>query len=116
MTVKGITYTLDKMSAAQRRVLVSVDTAKLDRAWRKDGDGYLPSDGSNDIAGRRAGVQSFLASGKTINAPSVYLAPDGRIAFRDGRHRMAYLRDNEYGRVVVAVDRSQSSRIRRDFN
>lgn len=116
MTVKGITYTLDKMSAAQRRVLVSVDTAKLDRAWRKDGDGYLPSDGSNDIGNRRAGVQAFLASGKSINAPRVYLTSDGRITFEDGRHRVAYLRDNGYGRIVVAVERKQRKRFERDFN
>jgi hypothetical protein len=109
----GIDYVRSDRSTANGEVLVKVSTSRLNEAWERSGTGYIDRDGTGAIGDRAAGVREFLRSGKPVNAPQVVVQKDGSIVVRDGRHRVAVLRDAGKRNIVVSVSRSQAEKLRR---
>ena len=95
--------------ASKEHETVMVDTESLDKAW-KAGGLHIPP-GGEEIAGRRAGVEKFLQTGKPVQAPKVYVQPNGSVVFGDGRHRFAVLRDSGAKQVAVTLDKGSAGKI-----
>ena len=95
--------------ASKEHETVMVDTEALDKAW-KAGGLHIPP-GGEEIAGRRAGVEKFLQTGKPVQAPKVYVQPNGSVVFGDGRHRFAVLRDSGAKQVAVTLDKGSAGKI-----
>ena len=104
-------------SSGKRERLITVSTAKLDRAWQRDGSSYLPKrgEGKSEVRGRREGVQRFLTTGRPLQAPRISIGKDGGVSFVDGRHRFAVLRDSGVKRIAVMVRGNQLQAARRLF-
>lgn len=93
-------------SAGRSETTVMVDTDKLDRAWQSGPDEmYIHPGGRGEIAGRRAGFEKFLATGKPVEASRIYIKPTGAVDFADGRHRFSVLRDKGIKRVAVTLQK-----------
>src|SRR5712692_4906498 len=98
--------------------LVTVDVAKLDRAWKPTGEHYIGLNGHGAKIGRLKGFASWLREnpGKAIEASVVYVSDERNwVWFHDGRHRFAVLRDPGYHTIKVAVRRDQAARFREHF-
>ena len=93
---------------AGHEVTVLVDAAKLDAAWRAGStcDGQWISPADQGIDDRRARVAQYLASGKPLQASLILVDRKGGVVVRDGRHRLATLRDMGVKVVAVTVARS----------
>jgi hypothetical protein len=77
----------------------------VDKAWSKDPNFYVSKAGKNAIGDRREGVGKFLETATEMRAPEMGVNKEGQVAFTDGRHRMAYLRDQGLGQVPVSMDK-----------
>jgi hypothetical protein len=90
--------------------LVEVDVAKLDQDWRNSGEGYIAPDGTGATEGRLERFAAWLSAhaGEQVYAPSIYLNRRNHVAFADGRHRFALLRNRGYRLVKVASEKSKS--------
>lgn len=99
-------------------MLLMVDPRKLDAAWSANVIEYLPADGvaSVDDERRRQGIVDFLATGKPLQASRVLLDGNGCLAFTDGRHRFAVLRDDGIDRVGIMVQEGQAAEFRQRFS
>lgn len=100
----------------RNKVLVKVDVAKLNDAWKKDKGYYIPRGGGGAaVPGKREGVREYLKKGKPLEAPSVNVDRHGTASFNDGRHRFSVLRDKGYKQVYVAVDRKDAARVKKEL-
>jgi hypothetical protein len=108
-TLASPQFKLSLRGKLEGRKLVSVSTGKLDAAWSKDKELYIPPGGGGaEIPGRRDRFRSFLDTGKPIEASEVYWDPEKKsIHFGDGRHRFTVLRDIGLKRVKVSVKEDQ---------
>lgn len=102
-----------------RDVAVWVDLAKLDVSWRRD-DGYVGVNGvGSNMPGRYDMVPEWLArfvrEKRPVFMPMVGLNDEGDIAFSDGRHRVAWLRDHGAGVLPIAVPREEAAKIEARF-
>lgn len=106
---------LDRLEGRYR--LVTVDVAKLNRAWRHPNTNYIDHDGSGATTEKMAFWKRWLDErpDRSMEAPTVHLSDSNRISFYDGRHRFAVLRDRGYRVIKVAVDRRQTNSMRRLF-
>jgi hypothetical protein len=98
--------------------LVTVDVAKLNRAWKSTGEHYIGLNGHGATIGRLKRFKSWLREnpGKAIEASVVYLTDERNwVWFHDGRHRFAVLRDLGYRKIKVAVRREQAAQVREHF-
>lgn len=112
----GHTFVPSGAARAAGDVTVVVSVRKLNAAWARDTGFYIsPGGGGAEIAGRRAGFQSFLATGRPIEQSRVELTRNGTAQFTDGRHRFSLLRDQGLERVPISVPRSQAARIKREL-
>jgi predicted double-glycine peptidase len=104
-------------SAQPDEVMVQVDPARLDVAFAKDADYYLPPGvaAPSERPGGRAGVEDFLRTGKPLQAPRASLDANGALSFIDGRHRFAVLRDAGVDQVGVMVPVEQVALFRQAF-
>jgi hypothetical protein len=95
--------------------VVVADMRKVDEAWAKDKGYYLPADkrGKSEVVGRREGFAAWARKGEPIEMPRVTVAKDGTLAFEDGRHRTAVLRDQGDARIALLVPRAQAERARK---
>jgi|GEM_PF-2366298 len=84
--------------------IVQVDVRALNDSWKKNKTLYVGEGGEGEIAGRLKGVQSHIASGKTIESPIVHVNQYGEVTFVDGRHRFATLRNMGERTVPVVMD------------
>lgn len=92
------------------KVLVEIPVEKIDEAWKKQPENYLPTKetGTTEIKGRREAFQEWESKrDQPIESPTPYINEDGSVEFIDGRHRFAVLRDRGDKTVVVAVDQNQ---------
>jgi len=109
-----------QLSRSDRRgfTLIEVDVSKLDAAWRASGENYIWPDGRGAIEGRIDRFAAWLAAhpGEPINASWVYMNASERVAFADGRHRFALLRDRGYGVIKIAVRKKQARTFRKLFS
>ena len=88
--------------------VVWISVAKLDCAWRKDGD-LLPD---GPYGGRYAGVGKFLElHAGTIWMPTVSPLGDA-VSFTDGRHRFAWMRDHGVKYMAVATGPTEREPLR----
>lgn len=99
------------------RVTVVVDAARLDAAWRRDPDFYVPPGGREEDRQKYANNVAFVArarrEGLAIEQPRITVDADGAASFIDGRHRFAALRDAGVESVPVSVDPEEAARARR---
>jgi hypothetical protein len=98
--------------------LIEAEVSRLDQLWRESGEGYIHSDGTGAVAGRRDRFAEWLSAHprKPINAPWVYINGRGHLSFADGRHRFALLRDRGYRIVKVAIRNGQTGHLRKILN
>jgi len=98
--------------------LVTVDVAKVDRAWKSTGEHYIGLNGHGATIDRLERFASWLSEnpGKAIEASVVYLTDERNwVWFHDGRHRFAVLRDLGYRTIKVAVRREQAAQFHEHF-
>lgn len=88
---------------------------KLDQAWMKGDYLYIGNGGSGAIEDRyvRFGQWLFKTT-KPIEMPIVSLNGDG-IAFTDGRHRFAWLRDHGVSAIPVQVPPEEATKFKKQF-
>jgi len=103
------TFVKDSRPSAEDYTLMEVPTGKIDAGWSKEGPAFYipPGGGGAEIGGRLARAQEFIQSGTPVEAPRVSMAENGRIAFEDGRHRFAAMRDAGDHTVGVMVPNEQ---------
>ncbi|MBJ9711965.1 hypothetical protein [Burkholderia gladioli] len=96
-------------------VWTSVD--RFEQAWR-DAPGYIGPTGAGSLhAGRYEQFGTWLTGrirAGTVWMPHVGLR-GGEIAFSDGRHRLAWLRDHGLTAVPMTVSREAEREFRRRF-
>lgn len=88
--------------------LVEVDRTKFDEQYEYHGFAYV----GNKWTGisqpeRMEKFENYLKTGKKIHAPVVFINDEGKypeIAFEDGRHRYAYMRDIKMKGIPVAMN------------
>lgn len=82
--------------------VVWVDMVTFDASWRRS-DHYLARGGANGIGDRYHRVGIWIGQGGDLFMPQVTLC-DAVIAFSDGRHRVAWLRDHGATALPVQVN------------
>jgi len=103
--VEGRSIKVTHSARAKRAgdVLVPVDMAKFDAAWKQDTGFHIDPSGTGAIHGRLERIADFLKTSPQMDAAEVNVDADGRVGFTNGRHRMAYLRDKGVTRVPVSM-------------
>jgi hypothetical protein len=97
-------------------VLVRVDVAAADAAWRRNSGFYIGRGGTgNTISDRYARFKKWLDDhpATAIEAPNCSISPNGILQFGDGRHRFAVLRDLGYTEIMLAFPEADVDRARR---
>lgn len=84
--------------------IVNIDVKKFDKSWSQDRGVYIGPNGQGSIGDRSAGVMEYYETDKPIDASEVDILPNGRVAFIDGRHRFAVLRDMGAEVIPMAMD------------
>lgn len=100
---KQIPITLSRSSVAIGEKIVNVNVAKLDAAWSKDVDFYVGPNGQGGIKSRYPNFGEWLQTADSMEASEVYVRDNGEIAFTNGRHRFAWLRDHGVTVMPVAM-------------
>lgn len=97
-------------------IVVWVSVAKLDEAWKRDHGFYIGPCGSGAaIEDRYARVGAWLAAKQDgVDLPVVAIDGD-MVAFSDGRHRFAWLRDHGVRAMPVQVPADQVAEFERKF-
>lgn len=95
-------FVLPKRAEAAEDKMVTVDIGKFDQGFSRDPQ-YLGK-GQEDVPGRRATFEQFQKTGNPIETPEVYVSPDGKVTFINGRHRYATLRDQGRESMPVAMN------------
>lgn len=92
---------------------VTVDPAKLDRVLAEDSphSRIPPGGGGEEIAGRRAGVEEFMKTGKPVEASHAVVDERGRVHLNDGRHRFSVLRDKGFAKVPLTVEKAEADKL-----
>lgn len=94
-------------AAPSNEIIIEVDTIKLANALYssypddclRPGDPRAPT-----IENRYERIGQAILAGKAIEAPQFGI-DNGRIVVADGRHRLAWCRDNGIERISVLVDK-----------
>lgn len=108
-------FTVDPRYDPRSHKIVSADVSKLDRAFAKNKDIYIPKGGGGaEIPGRRKGFEDFLKTGKKIETP--YLSYDkGEVDFINGRHRFSVLRDKGLKSIPVMIGKDAAKEFKAEF-
>jgi hypothetical protein len=93
----------DILDDDEKLVLVNVDVEKFDPVWARDKGMYIGPNGQGAIEGRAVKVMEYYETGKPIDASEVDVESDGSVAFIDGRHRYAVLRDMGAKTIPMAM-------------
>ena len=94
---------------------VWISVAKLDASWKKNRYQYVGPGGSG--AESKYEYEKFgnwLEGGERVQIPWVGLE-DGEIAFTNGRHRFAWLRDHGVTSIPIDVDPADAKEFLRRF-
>ena len=93
-------------------VVVWIDIAKADRAWRRDPDYYIPPNGpDHEHKYRKFGQWLSAEPVRTVWMPHVGLWRY-TLQFTDGRHRFAWMRDHGVQSLPVTIIEAQARRLR----
>lgn len=98
-------------------VAVWVDVSKIDHSWANDRSYYVASGGTGAAIGDRyTKAGACITSGEPIWMVAVCLdMHTDEIAFSDGRHRFAWLRDHGVRALPLMVPPDQSASIKSRF-
>lgn len=87
--------------------LVELDRLKFDEQYEYHGFAYIGNRWNISQPERMEKFENYLKTGKEIHAPVVFINDEGthpEIAFEDGRHRYAYMRDMKMQGIPVAMN------------
>jgi hypothetical protein len=99
-------------------VLVTLDVAKLDRAWRYN---RVPEDGGEDPDTRfqYERVRQWVGMGREIELWATTVTreddEDDALCFIEGRHSFAVLRDLGYATIEAWVNRDEADELVRKY-
>ena len=96
-------------------VQVMIDVAKLDASFAKDREFYVGPQGAGGISGRYERFGNWLNNGEAVGMPEVCLNDNGEVAFINGRHRFAWMRDHGVKKLPVAVPAEDAKAIQSKF-
>ena len=102
---RDIAIELDKHDARLGYEVVLVDAHKFDKAFQQDTNFYVGPQGAGGIGKRYENFGKWLQDGDSMIASTVDVLPNGKAVFTNGRHRYAYLRDQDLTRIPVAMDK-----------
>lgn len=97
--------------------LVEVDRYNFDFNYEDYGFGYIGRGSNITQPERMERFEEYLKTGKKIHAPVVFITDNGRhpeIAFEDGRHRYAYMRDMKMSGIPIAMN-DESIKVARKY-
>jgi hypothetical protein len=100
---------------------VTVLIAALDEAWKAEAltkGFYIPPGGGSDKQKYRNAVAFLIRAaleGIKVEMPRVEIGADGSVAFTDGRHRFAAMRDMAAKRMPVSIDPTEVKTVRQRF-
>jgi uracil-DNA glycosylase len=95
--------------------IVWVSISRVDASWQRDAS-YIGRHGTGAaIAGRYEKAGKRFEGGDSMCLPVIGVDETGEIAFSDGRHRFAWLRDHAATALPVHVSPDQASIIREKF-
>jgi hypothetical protein len=113
----GIDYVLSPNAKSAGHIGVFVDVSKLDAAWKKDGNFRINVGGGNGIGDRYANAKEFISdTANKVRMPEVAIDKTGRVIVKDGRHRLAAIRDIGKKSVYVSATPAQARRLRELFS
>jgi hypothetical protein len=111
--IRWISAPLPEGLGPDKTVWISV--AKLDASWKKNRSQYIGRGGSGkSIGDRYIEFGLWLKEGKAAEIPWVGL-DDGEVAFTNGGHRFASLRDHGLKSMPVDVDPAIADEMRQRF-
>jgi hypothetical protein len=128
--VNGRSISITLPSRAKEDKLVAINLNKFDNAFKRNSSYYIGKGGSGSIKGRYERFELFVIGGKeelapgvvidhrpatSIEASEVSVDKDGNVNFINGRHRYAWLRDNNISNIQVAMDKESITNARK-FN
>ncbi len=98
-------------AAPESEVVIGVDTVKLTNALFSScpddclrvGDSKAPT-----LENRYERIGEAILAGKTIETPQFGL-DNGQVVVADGRHRLAWCRDNGIRRISVLIDQEDAA-------
>lgn len=96
-------------------VEVMIDVAKLDASFAKDREFYIGPQGEGGISGRYERFGNWLKGGEAVGMPEVCLNDKGEVAFINGRHRFAWMRDHGVKKLPVAVPAGDAKEVQAKF-
>lgn len=92
-------------------VPVWISVAAFDEAWRKC-EGHIGVGGYNSLhPGKYEKFGVFFAGASWVRMPTVCLDDNKSIAFTDGRHRLAWLRDQGLAALPIETPPEQQEAI-----
>lgn len=106
LTVDGrdISIHLDKTDARLGYEVVFVNT-KFDTAFQKQTEFYVGTNGTgNAIGNRYLQFGKWLETSEFVTASEASVNANGSVMFGNGRHRYAWLRDNQASVIPIAMD------------
>jgi hypothetical protein len=111
--IRWISVPLPEGAPPDETVWISV--ARLDASWKKQRKQYIGPGGCGRAIGNRYGKFGFwIERGEAIWIPWVGLDHD-EIAFTDGRHRFAWLRDHGVQSMPIDVDPEIADAMKKRF-
>jgi hypothetical protein len=111
--IRWISFPLREDTPLDETVWVSV--MKLDASWKKNRTQYIGPGGSGHAIGDRyKKFGAWLERGQAVWIPWVGLQ-NGKIAFTDGRHRYAWLRDHGMESMPIDVDPDLAEEMQKRF-
>ena len=128
--VNGRSISITIPPRAKEDKLVAINLNKFDNAFKRNSSYYIGKGGSGSIKGRYERFELFVLGGKeelapgvivdhkpatSIEASEVAVDKDGNVNFINGRHRYAWLRDNNISNIQVAMDNESITNARK-FN
>lgn len=106
---RSIPVTISRADETAGFTLVPVNVAGFDAGFQAADDQFRefyvgPGGTGAAIGDRYQRFAEFAATADSIEAPTVSVDAQGRVSFGNGRHRFAYLRDQEIAQIPVAMD------------
>jgi hypothetical protein len=95
---------------------VWVSVAKIEESWRRDSFYYLSrADARRSERWWKFELWLMEHDGEPVWMPHLRLDDEGHLAFTDGRHRFAWMRDHSATALPVSTDPEQADEIARRF-
>lgn len=120
-TVKGIPFVRTERAIGSRSRVVMASMSKLDKGLSEDKSFYVGKGGAGGIGGRyegfgkwMTGKESWHRGKSSVEMPEVGMK-DGKPYVVDGRHRLAWFRDNGFSEIPVSVSAADAKAFQQAF-